>query len=133
MKIGEAAKQAQVNVQTFRFYERRGLLKKVSRLASGYRTYSENDVRLVRFIKQWQELGYTLDEIHQLLELRENKIGNAAEVRALTEAKIKSIETRIENLEKMRDELKEILAECPCDAELQPICPTLETGFSDER
>lgn len=126
MKIGEAAKQARVNVQTFRFYERRGLLKKVSRLASGYRSFTAEDVRLVRFIKEWQEHGYTLNEIQQLLELRENKISNAAEIRALTEAKIESIEIRIEQLARMRDELKEILDGCPCDAELQPICPTIK-------
>ncbi len=126
MKIGEAAKAARVNVQTFRFYERRGLIKKPLRLASGYRTYSADDVRLVRFIKEWQEHGYTLTEIKQLLELRENKISNAAEVRAMTEAKIHSIENRIEQLSRMRNELKELLDRCPCDAESEPICPTIK-------
>lgn len=126
MKIGEAAKQAQVNVQTFRFYERRGLLKKAKRLASGYRAYSTEDVRLVRFIKDWQQHGYTLSEIKQLLELRENKVSNAVEVRALTEAKIESIETHIEQLARMRDELSEMLDRCPCDVESQPICPAIK-------
>lgn len=126
MKIGEAAKAAQVNIQTFRFYERRGLLKKPSRLTSGYRVYSADDVRLVRFIKEWQEHGYTLNEIKQLLELRENKISNAAEVRALTEAKIENIENRIERLSRTRDELRELLENCPCDAETKPLCPTIE-------
>ena len=126
MKIGEAAKAACVNVQTFRFYERRGLLKKPLRLASGYRVYSADDVRLVRYIKDWQEHGYTLAEIKQLLGLSENKISNASEVRALTEAKIESIETRIAQLTRMRGELKELLENCPCDAETEPLCPTIK-------
>ncbi len=90
MQIGEVAAQAGVKAQTIRFYERRGLLKTPARTASGYRAYPPSVVQIVRFIKQSQELGYTLAEIKQLLALHD-RLGNAAQVRALATAKIDSI------------------------------------------
>ncbi|MEO7474382.1 MAG: MerR family transcriptional regulator, partial [Gemmatimonadales bacterium] len=67
VRISDIAKQAGVNVQTLRFYERRGLLPQPVRLASGYRNYDRAAVRRVRFIKRAQELGFTLAEINELL------------------------------------------------------------------
>ncbi len=90
MQIGEVAAQAGVKAQTIRFYEQRGLLKTPARTASGYRAYPPSVVQIVRFIKQSQELGYTLAEIKQLLALHD-RLGNAAQVRALATAKIDSI------------------------------------------
>jgi DNA-binding transcriptional MerR regulator len=66
MRAGELAAHAGVNIQTVRFYERRGILPKPSRTASGYRVYSAEALRLIRFIKRAQELGFTLDEIEDL-------------------------------------------------------------------
>ena len=63
MRIGEVARQAGVNVQTLRYYERRGLLREPARRSSGYREYPPHTVRLIRFIKRAQELGFTLAEI----------------------------------------------------------------------
>ncbi len=125
MQIGEVAAEAGVKTQTIRFYERRGLLKEPMRTASGYRAYSASVVRVVRFIKQSQELGYTLAEIKQLLALHEQN-GNAAQVRALATAKIDSINKRIESLAQMRDELENIVANCHCGDEGQPDCPAIE-------
>jgi Hg(II)-responsive transcriptional regulator len=128
MKIGEVAAYAGVNVQTIRFYERRGMLPMPARLASGYRIYPANIVKLIQFIKQSQELGYTLDEIKQLLLVRSNRNkGNAQGVRSLAEAKIKSIEARINRLKRMRRELKRILQKCRCGDETLTNCPVLET------
>ncbi len=90
MQIGEVAKEAGIKAQTIRFYERRGLLKTPARTASGYRAFPASVIQIVRFIKQSQELGYTLGEIKQLLALH-NRLGNAAQVRALATAKIDSI------------------------------------------
>ena len=126
MQIGEVAAKAGVNAQTIRFYERRGLLKKPARTRSGYRVYPPSAVGVVRFIKKTQEAGYTLAEIKQLLALHNKKGGNAAEVRTLAEAKIESINRRIESLEKMRGRLQKILAGCQCGGETQPDCPALE-------
>ena len=70
MRIGELAKQAEVNIQTIRFYERRGLLDKPKRLSSGYRHFPPEVVEQVRFIKRSQGLGFTLNEIKVLLKIR---------------------------------------------------------------
>jgi len=125
MQIGEVAAEVGVNTQTIRFYERRGLLEKPMRTASGYRAYPASVIRVVRFIKQSQELGYTLAEIKQLLALHDQR-GNATQVRALATAKIDSINKRIENLAQMRDELKHIVANCHCGDAAQPDCPAIE-------
>lgn len=69
MRSGELARNAGVNLQTIRFYERQGLLPKPSRTASGYRSYQQNDLEQVLFIRKNQELGFTLAEIKQLLDL----------------------------------------------------------------
>ncbi len=125
MQIGEVATQAGVKAQTIRFYERRGLLKTPARTASGYRAYPAIVVQIVRFIKQSQELGYTLAEIKQLLALHD-KDGNAAQVRALATTKIASLNNSIESLVQMRDELEAIIANCQCGDEAQPDCPAIE-------
>ena len=70
MWISEAAEQAGVNVQTLRYYERRGLLPKPPRQTSGYREFPDDAVRVVRFIKRAQELGFSLNEVEELLRLR---------------------------------------------------------------
>lgn len=124
MQIGEVAKEAGIKAQTIRFYERRGLLKTPARTTSGYRAYPASVVQIVRFIKQSQELGYTLAEIKQLLVLRDHS-GNAAQVRALATAKIDSINKRIESLVQMRDELENIVANCQCGDDAQPDCPAI--------
>jgi len=125
MQIGEVAAQAGVNAQTIRFYERRGLLKKPERMRSGYRAYPASVIQVVRFIKQSQELGYTLEEIKQLLALHDRR-GNAAQVRALATAKIESINKRIESLVQMRDQLENIVVNCQCGNAAQPDCPAIE-------
>ena len=69
MRTSEVAAQAHVNTQTLRYYERRGLLPQPERTHSGYRTYTADAVRVVRFVKRAQQLGFTLDEIEELLHL----------------------------------------------------------------
>lgn len=69
MRSGELARNAGVNLQTIRFYERQGLLPKPARTASGYRSYQQNDLERVLFIRRNQELGFTLAEIKQLVDL----------------------------------------------------------------
>ncbi|MCI0391085.1 MAG: heavy metal-responsive transcriptional regulator [Acidobacteria bacterium] len=125
MRIGEVAAQAEVHVQTIRFYERRRLLKKPARLTSGYRSFSPEAVQTIRFIRQSQELGFTLDEIKQLLQLREMTSGNADQMRALAKAKLRSIEDKMQSLQRMHDELSSLLDNCTC-GETQPFCPVLE-------
>lgn len=126
MRIGEIAAQAGVNVQTIRFYERRGLLKKPCRLSSGYRDYPAEVVKLVRFIKRTQKQGFTLEEIEQLLRrLAMRSSLTAAEVRAGFEAKIRRLDQQIRELEKLRDELGASLENCDC-RDGHSLCPGLK-------
>ncbi|HYP29980.1 MAG TPA: heavy metal-responsive transcriptional regulator [Blastocatellia bacterium] len=125
MQIGQLAKESGVTVQAIRFYERRGLLREPARLASGYRTYSAEALQRVRFIKRSQELGYTLIEISQLLELKESRPGNTAQARTILEAKIRSIGEKIRDLQRMRDDLVNVALACGC-GDKQPVCRVLD-------
>ncbi|MDQ3062167.1 MAG: heavy metal-responsive transcriptional regulator [Acidobacteriota bacterium] len=124
MRIGELAAATETNVQTLRFYEKRGLLGKSKRLLSGYRDFTPETVRIVRYIKQSQELGFTLNEIKELFRLREKISGNSAEVRAIAFGKLASVESKIEKLKQIRGELKHILETCECSGKIR--CPALE-------
>jgi MerR family transcriptional regulator, mercuric resistance operon regulatory protein len=124
MRIGKVAAQAGVNVQTIRFYERRGLLKKPQRLSSGYRDYPAEVVRVVRFIKRTQKQGFTLQEIAYLLRRLATGSLTAAEVRAGFEAKIRRLDEQIRDLQMMRDRLGAGLESCEC-RDGHSLCPGL--------
>jgi Hg(II)-responsive transcriptional regulator len=125
LKIGEVAARAGVNVQTLRFYERRGLLEEPPRRASGYRQYPEESVQLVRFIKRAQELGFSLDEVQELLALREARKASCSQVKRAAEAKLAAIERKLEQLEAMRGALKTLVSSCSRRGSLE--CPILES------
>jgi MerR family transcriptional regulator, copper efflux regulator len=80
-----------VNVQTLRYYERRGLLPEPARRGAGYRNYDEAAVRSVRFIKRAQDVGFSLEEVRELLELRDRRRSPAA-VRQIAVAKLRDID-----------------------------------------
>ena len=124
MQTGEVAARAGVNIQTLRYYERRGLLGRPPRTASGYRRYSEDAVRIVRFVKRAQELGFTLDEAEQLLRLRRVTPARRSSVRALATAKVADIESKMRQLAAMRAALQQMLSACCGDGALE--CPILE-------
>jgi len=124
MRIGEVAARAAVNIQTLRYYERRGLLPEPQRGSSGYRAYGPDAVRLVRFIKRAQELGFTLREIEDLIELRESP-RRGAEVRAVAAAKVEDIERRIQQLGAMRKALGGLVEACDCESGTLT-CPIIE-------
>jgi Hg(II)-responsive transcriptional regulator len=125
IRIGEVAARAGVNVQTLRFYERRGLLKPPARRPSGYREYSPEAVRVVRFIKRAQELGFTLAEIEELLRLREDRRASCPEVRAAGSAKIADIDQKIRSLRAMRRALQVLVDSCRREGSTRE-CPILE-------
>jgi Hg(II)-responsive transcriptional regulator len=124
MWISEAAEQAGVNVQTLRYYERRGLLPRPPRRSSGYREFPDDAVRVVRFIKRAQELGFTLDEIEELLRLRRNTGRNRARIRTVAERRIVQIEQKITELERMKRALKTLVHACHEGTTLE--CPIIE-------
>ena len=124
MWIGEAAEQAGVNIQTLRYYERRGLLPKPPRRTSGYREFPEDAVRIVRFIKRAQDLGFSLDEVEALLRLRRNSGRNRQRIRSVAERRIADIERKIEELERMRGALQTLVHTCHAGTTLD--CPIIE-------
>ena len=124
MWISEAAQQAGVNIQTLRYYERRGLLPKAPRRASGYREFPDDAVRVVRFIKRAQDLGFSLDEVEQLLRLRRHSGRNRARIRAVAEEKIHQIDEKVTELERMKRALQTLVRSCHDGAALD--CPIIE-------
>lgn len=125
LRTGEVAAKAGVNIQTLRYYERRGLLGEPERRPSGYRKYPTETVRLIRFIKRAQELGFTLAEIEELLRLRADQSSTCEAVRAAAEEKIADIAERIRSLQSMRRALGVLVASCVSEKSPRR-CPMLE-------
>jgi MerR family mercuric resistance operon transcriptional regulator len=123
--IGDVAKEAGVNVQTVRYYERRGLIPAPPRRASGYREYNEETVRRIRFIRHAKDLGFTLDEIAELLAIRAEPGAPCAEVRDRARAKVSDIDERIESLKRMRDVLSALTEKCSGTGPVKG-CPILD-------
>jgi Hg(II)-responsive transcriptional regulator len=124
MWMSEAAQQAGVNVQTIRYYERRGLLPSPPRRTSGYRELPEDTVRRIRFIKRAQDLGFSLDEVAELLRLRTARPHNRARVRGIAERRVRQIEQKIAELTALRDALRVLVHRCHEGATLE--CPIIE-------
>jgi Cu(I)-responsive transcriptional regulator len=124
MWIGRTAKAAGVNAQTLRYYERRGLIGRARRGRSGYREYSDDAVAVVRFIKRAQELGFSLDEIEELITLRGVRRAERHRVRAIAQRKIADIDERIAHLQSMRDALQTLVASCHRGGAAE--CPIIE-------
>ena len=123
--IGHVASAAGVSVETVRFYERKKLIVQPQRPAEGYRRYGTDTVERIRFIRQAQELGFTLAEIRELLELRIDPRNNCADVKQRAEAKIDDVDQKIEALRKMRHALVAITQRCSGQGNVSE-CPILE-------
>lgn len=132
LKIGEVAERGGVNLQTIRYYEREGLLPKPPRLTSGYRIFSADAVRRVRFIKRAQELGFSLTEIRELLAIRLDGKKNCSDVERLARAKVTEIDEKIRTLESMKRVLNSLAAACPGSGPSSE-CPILESIDSEKR
>jgi Hg(II)-responsive transcriptional regulator len=124
MRIGAAAEQAGVNIQTLRYYERRGLLPHPPRKRSGYREFPDDAVRMVRFIKRAQDLGFTLDEVEELLQLRRDKRRDRPRIRAVATRRVQQIERKIAELTAMKRALSHLLHCCEEGSTLE--CPIIE-------
>lgn len=113
LTIGKLAELANVGVETVRFYQRKGLLRE-PKAHGGFRIYAEKDAQRITFIKKAQELGFTLSEIKDLLELNTRPRMTCGAVKSKTEAKIKEIESKINHLQEMKSSLEKLA--CACDA-----------------
>lgn len=125
LTIGQVAKAAAVHVETMRYYERRGLVPRPPRNASSYRHYPENTVTRVQFVRHAQTLGFSLDEIGELLSLRAAPRARCADVKRRAEVKLGEIDTKIRSLRAMHRTLTRLVSQC--DGRLPASeCPILE-------
>lgn len=124
MWIREAAEAAGVNVETLRYYERRGLLAQPERPAQGYRNYSQETVQVVLFIKQAQDLGFTLEDIDELLRLQGRTIRGRERARVVAEQKLEELDRKMAQLRDMRTRLQGLIAACRAGSSRE--CPILE-------
>jgi len=135
MLIGTLAEAAGVGVETVRFYEREGLLPEPPRSASGYRLYDVDAVRRLRFIRGAKELGFTLAETKELLELRVTDTTGCDEVAARTRRKIARVDARIRELRRIRRSLRELVRACDENTETGecPILDALDNETDEEK
>lgn len=112
MRTTQVAQRAGVNTQTLRYYERLGLLPDPGRTSGGYRAYSPEAVRVVRFIKRAQDLGFTLSEIEVLLELADGGPDSCDTTRHLATEKMTELDTKIAALHAIRDSLGRLAVTC---------------------
>jgi len=123
-RIGQVARAAGVAVDTVRYYEREGLLPRTSRSASGYRQYSPADIARVRFIRQAKALGFTLDDIAELLSLQDGG-GLREQVRARAQDRVAELDRRISELTAIRDALAALVKQCHGTGPVAA-CPIIE-------
>jgi DNA-binding transcriptional MerR regulator len=135
LRSGDLAAAAGVNLQTLRYYERRGLLAQPDRTLGGHRVYPPDSVTTVRIIKAAQRLGFTLDEIAELVDTGRRHARTDADLHERAAAKIREIEGRIADLEAIRDTLRAAL-DAGChdlrDCAGSPDCPIPFTGLADD-
>ena len=126
LTIGHLAKEAGVNLETVRYYERRGLLPKPPRSPSGYRLYPTGAAKRLRFIQRAKELGFSLRETKELLSLRGSPRTSRAEIRQRPEAKITDIQAKIQSLQSIEKTLRKLTRACGGCGPVSE-CPILES------
>ena len=136
MTRGELAKCGQVNPETIRYYERSGLLPLPARSESNYRLFAPTAIQRIRFIKRAQAVGFSLDEIKTLLDLKfapeaTALQGTCGDVRGMVDAKLDDIDQKIAALQAMRDELTVLFDDCPGGDRPTKECPILESFAED--
>ena len=126
LTIGLLAAQAEVNVETIRYYQRIGLIEEPEKPAQGFRCYPQTTLQRVKFIKRAQQLGFSLLEIEELLELGDGSSANAcSDVRQRAERKVEQISQQIEDLEGLRTALNQLIRSCKKE-DGHASCPIVE-------
>lgn len=131
LTIGQLAKAAGVGVETVRFYERTGVLEAPGRRPSGYRQFTADDARRIRFVKRAQQLGFTLKEVKELLALNDDPDADPAEVRAKAAAKVADIKAKVRDLLRVQAHLEELRDACPGHGPASG-CPILHALAGDD-
>lgn len=125
MSIGQVARQSGVSVEAIRFYEKKGLLDKPARTLSGYRQYPPGAVRRVRFIRHARDVGFTLSEIAELLDMRQKPGASCSDIKLKAIQKIESVDHKIQDLTRIREALAGMVMKCSGKGDLGD-CPILE-------
>lgn len=126
MKIGEVTDALEISADTLRYYERINLLPRVGRSVGGVRHYSEKDVGRIRFIQHAQKMGFSLQEIAELLRFRENPGDAKPQVRALAREKLDKIEKHLDELKALRQEFSLLIEQCSASDDDCPILNRLD-------
>lgn len=132
LTIAKIAKRAGIGIETVRFYEREGLIDEPPRGPSGYRHYPESVVPRLLFIKRAKDLGFTLNEIKDLLSLRLDPDTTCADVKQRAEAKITDVEEKMRTLRRMKKALVKLTESCSGRGPIDE-CPILEALDPQER
>lgn len=125
MNIGQAAGATGVSAKMIRHYESIGLLPPAGRTEAGYRQYTERDVHMLRFIRHSRDLGFSLEQIRELLDLWQNRRRSSRQVKVLAEARIAELDAKLAELQQMRATLAHLVHGCHGDD--RPDCPIIET------
>lgn len=124
MNIGEAAAESGVSAKMIRYYEQSGLIPPASRAESGYRTYTTQDVHMLRFVRRSRDLGFPIDAIGGLLSLWRDRSRQSADVKRLALAHVESLRRKVSELEDMANTLEDLVDNCAGDH--RPDCPILD-------
>jgi Cu(I)-responsive transcriptional regulator len=124
MNIGQVAKQGGVSVKMVRHYESIGLLPKATRTAANYRVYGPNDVEYLRFVRRARSLGFSIEDIRELVGLWRNKSRSSAAVKKIAGRHVDALKEKIAEMESMADTLEHLAKNCHGDH--RPECPILE-------
>jgi DNA-binding transcriptional MerR regulator len=129
-QIGELAKRTALSIDAIRFYERRKLLPSAVRSTGGFRLYTTDDIERLRFVQRIQRLGFSLEEIKQLMAIRGDKAHACAAVRQFLKTKLGDVRTKVRDLQQLETELKADLGKCNRASKQQRgktcACPVLE-------
>ncbi|NOX17490.1 MAG: MerR family transcriptional regulator [Chlorobi bacterium] len=123
--VGKLSSEAEINVETVRYYESIGLMPKPKRTESGYRVYSEADLGRLKFVKKSQRLGFTLKEIKELLFMRIDEETTCRDLKEMAEQKIKEVDSKIRELKKIKKALEILASQCHSSGPKSE-CPILE-------
>lgn len=127
LTISQVAKAANVNIETIRYYERRGLISEPPRTESGYRAFPQHVIQDIQFIKRAQDLGFTLEEIKNLLSASSgDEEFHSEEMREFASGKIEEIEKKIRDLNEMKLLLKALVEKCPGSGVPKNQCPIMK-------
>ena len=131
LTIGAVAKRVGVAIDTIRFYEREGLLPEPERRASGYRSYGVGTIAQLRFIRRAKQLGFTLEEIRELLALSADRQRGVKAVKKRAQERLAAIDQRIVELQRVRDGLAQLVESCPGHGAPEQ-CPILQALSGEE-